>query len=539
MILKGRVLLAALLTLVFCLTAVFPVAAVQPTAKDLVLVAIKNFDLGMNKGFYQKSQGEGTLEVTRFDGSLKEVTGDYSGSTIKYLVQMDDAQKAMKFSYDTAIKGMTHEGAIYLQDDKLILTKDVFLLLQDFGVDAFANSSVSLTEAPEYMYLANPQLEAIWEQMSSYQNGKLPAEYTEMLAFLVEAIPDECFSLSTSKVTMQLDQDNLVNTIVNLLTKMTNESEKVAEIMVNTNTYSYEQMGMDPEEMKREIAAGLASMTVPTREEIQAVTSLIEVNDFTFEYSLIPGGSKTLNVDLGFKAPDGSVEGALGIGVDVAGKSDNLEGSYRLAGQFNAANGPQVDVDYESQFSYTDTVADSDSNVNVNVKDNTTEKLMLDLGLVSDSVSEINTSLILDVPELTADNSADITELIPTTGTSVINVEQAAEPKNFNLVVNGVALETKSGFGKQGEIVVPARAVLEQLGYQVEWVQPNEIQVLSDEQTISLFIDQNSYTVNGAEKTLNEAPGLETGMTMIPLSFITAELNAAIDLAAPNLVITN
>jgi len=537
MILKGRVLLAALLTLIFCLTAVFPVAAVQPTAKDLVLVAIKNFDLGMNKGFYQKSQGEGTLEVTRFDGSLKEVIGDYSGATINYLVQMDDAKKAMLFGYDTNIKGMAHEGVIYLQDDKAIITKDLFLLLQDFGIDAFANSSVSLTEAPEYMYLADPQLEAIWEQTSSYQNGKLPAEYTELLGFLVEAIPDDCFSLSTSKVTMQLDQDDFVNTIVNLLTKMTNESEKVAEILVNTNSYSYEQMGMDPTEMKREIAANLANMTVPSREEIQAITSLIEVKDFTFEYSLIPGGSKTFNADLGFKAPDNSVEGSLGIGVDVAGKSDNLEGSYRLAGQFSATNGPKVDVNYNSQFSYNDTDARSDSTVNVNVKDNTTQELMLDLGLVSDSVSEINTNLALNVPELTADNSMDITELILTTGTS-IKAERVAEP-GFDLVINGVALDAKSGFGKQGEIVVPARLVLEQLGYQVEWVQPNEIQVLSDEQTISLFIDRNTYLVNGTEKKLKEAPGLEAGMTVIPLSFITNELNATIDFAAPNLVITN
>ncbi len=537
MILKGRVLFTALLSLVFCLTAVFPVAAVQPTAKDLVLVAIKNFDLGMDKGFYQKSQGEGTLEVTRFDGSLKKIIGDYSGATIKYLVHLDDAQKAMKFSYDTDIKGMAHEGDIYLQDDKVMLTKDLFLLLQDFGVDAFENSSFSLTEAPEYMYLADPQLEAVWDQMSSYQNGKLPVEYTELLAFLVEVIPDECFSLSTSKVTMRLNQDDLVNTVVNLLTKMTNESERVAEILVSANAYSFEQMGMDPAEMKREIAAGLASMTIPSREEIQAVTSLIEVNDFTYEYSLLPGGPKTFNVDLGFKTPDGLLEGALSIAVDVAGKSDNLEGSYRMAGQFNDSNGPQVDVDYKSEFSYSDTVAHADSTVNVMVKDNTSGELLLDLGLAGGSISEVNTSLALDVPELTADNSLNITALIPTTGTSVTN-EQVVEPPSLDLVVNGVAIEAKSGFGKQGEIAVPARAVLEQLGYRVEWVQPNEIRVLSDEQNISLFIDRKNYTVNGAEKNLYTSSYLEAGRAMVPLSFLTAELNAGIDIAAPNLVIT-
>lgn len=538
LILKGRVLFTALLILVFCLTAVFPVGAVQPTAKDLVLVAIKNFDLGINKGFYEKSTGEANLEVTRFSGSLQEKLGDYSGAKIRFVTQLDDSNKAIKLSYDTDIKGVAHDGDIYLIDDKVILTKDIFNLLQEFGFDPFENRNVSLAEAPEYLYLVDPQFKAVWEQMASYQSQQLPEEYIELLLFMVEAIPDEYFTLSPSKVTIQLDQDGFEETIVNLLTKMKNESDRFAEIIISGNQYSFEQMGIDPAEMKREMASGMENMTVPTREEIRAITSLIEVKDFTFEHSLLPGGPKRFNVDIGFNAPDSSVNGSFNIAVDVAGKQDNLEGSYRMAGKYNDINGPKIDIAYDSKFSYADTVAHSDMIVNVTARDNTTGELMLDLGLVSDSVSRINTSLVLNVPELTSNNSLDITEFIPTPGTSV-TVEQPAE-LNLNLVVNGVNIEAKPGIGKQGELAVPARAVLEQLGYQVEWVEPNEIQVTSDDKAISLFVNQNSLTVNGEEKrSLTTSPYLEAGNAMVPLSFITDQLGAKLDFVERNIVITN
>lgn len=528
-----------MLTLIFCLTAVFPVAAVQPTAKDLVLTAINNFNLGINEGFYQKSRAEGTLELTRFGGSLTESIGDYSGAKLKYAAIMDDSRNAIKLSYDTAIKGIVRKGDIYLQDDKVILTKDFFLLLQDFGVDAFANSSTSLAAVPEYLYLDNPQLQldAVWQQMSSYQNGQLPEEYTELLAFLVEAIPDDCFSLSTSKVTLRLDQDGLVDTIVNLITKVKTESERVADILISLNQYAYQQLGMDPAEMKQEMAAGMESITVPSREQIEAITSFVEVNDFTCEYSLLPGGPKTLNVDIGFKAPDGSADGVFAIAVNVAGKKDNLKGSYGIDGQLNIVNGPNIEIACNSNFSYTATAALSDTSIDLAARDNSTGKLLLDLGMVDNSVTRIATNLDLDIPKLTANNSLDISELIPTPGVSVEVVRPVAP--DFNLVVNGTAIEAKPGIGSQGELTLPARAVLEQLGYQVQWVQPNELRLLNSEQTICLYIDQINYTVNNVAKTLSAPPCMEAGTAMIPLSFINSELGAEIDFIDRSLVITN
>ena len=523
---KRRALITALLILVFCLTAVFPIGAAQPTAKDLVLSAVKNMDLGINKGFYEKSKGEANLEITKFSGSLKDELGDYSGAKLRFFVELDDSQDAMKLSYATDINDIARDGDIYLQDDKVILTKDFFYLLQDFGLDVFEENNVSPAEVPEYLYLVNPQLRSTWEQMASYQNQQLPEEYTELLLFMVEAIPDEYFSLSPSKVTIEFDKDGLVDTIVNLLTKLTNESERAAEILVNLNQSSFEQMGMDPEEIKQEMVSSMENMTVPTREEIQAITSFIELNDFTFEYSLIPGGPKSFDVDMGFNTPDGSVNGDFNIAVDITGKQDNLESSYRMAGKFNDTNGMAIDFSCDSDSRYTDTVGTSDMIINVTAKDNKTGELALDLGLAGDSVSEIDTGLVLDLPELTPENSLDLMEFIPTPERQV-TVERPKE-MDLSLKVNGVALEAKPATGKQGEMMVPARAALEQLGYKVMWVEPNELQILNDDKTISMYMDQNRFTVNGVENVITTPPGMKAGGAMIPLSFIATELGAEI-----------
>jgi len=532
---RGRAFLTALLTLVFCLTAVFPVGAAQPTAKDLVLNAVKNFDLGINQGFYEQSYGEANITVTRFGGSLSEVLGDYSGSKIRLFMTLDDSQKAMKLSYNTDIKGLARGGEVYILDDKIVLTKDLFYLLQDFGVDVFEHSDFSLAEAPKYLYLTDPQFKAVWEQLADYQNRQLPEEYTELLLFLVEAIPDECFRLSPAKVTIQLDQDGLVNTIINLLTKMNNESERFAEIMVGANRHSFEQMGMDPEEMKREMADSMKDMPVPTREEVQAVMSLVEVKDFTFEYSLLPGGPKKFNVDLGFNAPDDSAKGSLAFSMDMAGKQNNLQGSYRLAGGFSAVDGPGIDFAYDGKSSYADTVAHSEFVVNMVARDNKTGDLMLDFGLTGDSVSKVDPNLDLDVPVLASENSVDITEVI-TMGPAVTN--EPMEP-DLRLVVNGVELKAKAGIGKQGELVVPARAVLEQLGCEVIWVEPDEVRIVADDEIISLFINQNRFTVNGAERRLTVPPFVEAGTAMVPLEFVIDHIGAGLTFADRSLVITN
>ncbi|MDD3654411.1 MAG: copper amine oxidase N-terminal domain-containing protein [Desulfotomaculaceae bacterium] len=526
------------LALVLCFSVVFGAKAAQPTAKDLVMASINNFNLGFDKGFYEKCQDVTNLTITEFDGSLTKELGQVKGSSTEFISQLDASKNAIKVSYTTNATGSQHSGDFYLTDDKIIFTKDFFLLLKEFGLDAFENNPDLLEQSPEYLYLSNEQLKSLWEQMLSYQNQELPQEYKDFLLFLVETIPDEYFSLSTSKVTMTLDQDGLEEVIYNLLTKIKDEKERAADLVINLNKYSYEQMGINPEQMRQEIIAGIDKMPVMSREQIKLVSSYVEVKDFTYEASILPGGPKSFKLDLGFNTPDGSVTGQFAAVVDTAGNQENMKGSYDISGSFNNLNGPQVDFSMIASYNYKSEVADSDINIKAVAKNNTTGELLLNLGATAKSTAKVDHSLVVSVPQLDASNSADLKALFPELQQTL--APPVAGATDLQLVVNGNAIETDVNPAIVGsEFVVPARAVLEALGCSVEWVEPNEVHINAGDKTILIIINSKNYEVNGLEKALSAPAYLEADRTMIPASFLFEEFNTDIKLMNNVVFITN
>lgn len=527
--LKRKFLLSAVLVLVLCFSVVLATNAAQPTAKDLILLNISNFDLGINKGFYEKSQDVTSIKISEFDGSLTKELSQVKGASIDLLTQVDASQNVIKIGYNTDITGHTHSGSIYLKDNKVILTKDIFLLLKELGLDVFKDNPALLEQSNEYLCLSDEQLKSIWEQMTSYQNQQLPEEYKELLIFLVEAIPDQYFSLSTGKVTLKLDQNGLEDVIYNLLTKVKDEKERVAGIVIGLNKYNFEQMGINPEQLKQEIITSIDTMPVITREQIKLFSYFVEVKDFTYEAALLPGGPKKFHMDLGFKAPDGSAEGQFALVTNSVGAKDDLKESYSVSGGFNAINGPQFDFSLNGLTNYEAKAVYSDSTIKAAAKDNSTGELLLNLHATVNSTTKVDQQITVNTPELNASNSTDITTLIP---------KQAEAPTK--VVVNGNTLEAelKPFIKDNAQIMVPARAVLEELGCEVDWYDPGELHITAGDKVISVFINERSYQVNGLGKTLSVPACLEEGITMIPVSFLVEELGTSIELVNGTVVIT-
>jgi hypothetical protein len=85
-----KTLLNVLLALLLCFSVVMSTSAAQPTAKDLVIAGIKNFDLGVDKGFYEKSEDVTSIKITEFDGSITKELGQFKGASIDLLSQLDN-----------------------------------------------------------------------------------------------------------------------------------------------------------------------------------------------------------------------------------------------------------------------------------------------------------------------------------------------------------------------------------------------------------------------------------------------------------------
>ncbi len=516
--LTRKSILSIVLALVLCFVAVVAVEAAQPTAKDLMLEGIENFNLGVSKGYYEKSRDETTLKVTQLDGSLAKDWTFLKGTTIDFLSLLDADNNAIKISYSTDIRGNNYKGDIYLKDDKVVLTRDLFSLLQEFGLDVSKDNPALLER--EYLYLSDEQIKSVWEQMPIYQNQQLPREYKELLLFLVEAIPERYFSQSGDKITLRLDQDGVAEFIYNLLVKVKAEKERAAGIIMDLSKYSYQQIGVTPEQMKQEIISGFDNIPVVSLEQIKLFKNYVDVKDFTYEASLSPGGPRSLNINLGFKVPDGSMNGQFVIAYQGTGNEDDLQGSYNFLVDFNAQEGPQFGFALDCVYNYEGQVAYADTAFKVAVKDNAKGELLLDLGATAKSVTKVDYSLVVNTPVLNDANSIDITPLIqgPAQG-------MPGNEAGLQIIVNGKVLTTGVPFSVKdnGETMVPARAVLEALGYEVKWIEPNEMQVTAGDKTISVFIGATSYKVNGVDKALSVPAYLEAGNTMISVSLISDE----------------
>ncbi|WP_066634048.1 copper amine oxidase N-terminal domain-containing protein [Desulfolucanica intricata] len=526
---KKKNLLIVAIALLFCFSIVFATGAAQPAAKDLVLAKIKDFKFEVDKGFYEKSLDESHFTITKFDGSVKNNLGDYAGTKIDLLSYMDIPNNTIKIDYVTNIKGQAHKGEVYLAGDKIILTKDILNLLKELGLDVFKDNPV-LEQSPQYLYIADAQLKSIWEQIAGYQNQQLPEEYKELLLFLVEAIPDKYFSISPGKVTLKLDQEGLVDVAANLLEKVKNEPERVADILVGLNKYNTSLAGApSPEEMKNQIISGIKSTTFPTREELQIISNFVEIKDFIYEASLLPGGAKKFNMDINIKTPGNTAGGQFLVTVNSKGNQDNLEGSFIIKGNYTDPKGPEFALDISSKYNYRGPIANAGTNVFVKAKDNATGELLLDLGVIGNSVTKVDNSLVLNAPELTADNSLDITTLIRNAG---------AANGELNLIVNDNNIDTPAKPSvKEGQMMLPLRAVAEALGYEVQWIDPNEVRITGGDNLIILLINEKSYQVNGVEKTIDIPAYLNEGFTMAPISFISTELGAKVEFASGAVII--
>ncbi|MCT4662881.1 MAG: stalk domain-containing protein [Tissierellales bacterium] len=97
-----------------------------------------------------------------------------------------------------------------------------------------------------------------------------------------------------------------------------------------------------------------------------------------------------------------------------------------------------------------------------------------------------------------------------------------------NLFVNGEHIETSvSSKIENGRTLVPLRAIAEALGAEVSWNQENQtIKLAEDSKNIELKIGKKTALVNGESVSLEIAPKVESGTTLVPVRFVAENLDS-------------
>ncbi|WP_281887025.1 N-acetylmuramoyl-L-alanine amidase [Paenibacillus sp. YYML68] len=106
----------------------------------------------------------------------------------------------------------------------------------------------------------------------------------------------------------------------------------------------------------------------------------------------------------------------------------------------------------------------------------------------------------------------------------------AAETKPIQLFLNGKQLNPEVAPRiVNGNTIVPVRIIAESAGAKVSWDEKQrKVTVLQGEQTVQLFIDKTTAYVNGKSYTLEAAPVIVDGSTLLPLRFVVEQLNTKV-----------
>lgn len=118
---------------------------------------------------------------------------------------------------------------------------------------------------------------------------------------------------------------------------------------------------------------------------------------------------------------------------------------------------------------------------------------------------------------------------------------------NPNMTVNGTVMEIDPGRGtspviSEGRTLLPARAVAQQMGASVLWNEAGRtVTVSGNADTVVFTLDSCTAVVNGTVQTLDAAPKIIGGRTMIPVRFFAEILGYRVtwDEAKRTVTVTN
>lgn len=520
---KTKIILVMICLFLFVGAAYSISSASSPTAKQMLINKLQSPDAFPVKGFYEKASGNASYEVKTIDGSLVSDmfnAVDFSGTKLDIAYKLDSLAKKMEMNYNLFFNKESYEGDFFIDNDKLIFTTEALSKLGEFNPAAGGAGSY-----PPYAYLSDSQFGQVWEQIAEYKEQTIPPELKNLIIFFVEALPDKYFavSLTSQKVTFGIDQKGFEDILFSVFQKIKGEKERFASLMADYAVL------MDPtgdkeiiyREMLGSLAQSITSGDYPDSPEKMAeiLTELSKVfvlENLTHEISILSAGQSRLLAKASFGAQK---EYSLEASAVFNETRDELNGTYDLTiTSSRAAQKYVVDGRLNGSFKQTSVKQDHNGLFDITVKD-LNGLSILDLSLQMDSSATVDEGVIINIPELNAYNSVDISAISAGYRSDVVKVYVDGKLVSFDV----------HPFILDGRTMVPVRNVAETLQCQVNWVEPDQINIQSGDNHIIMYIGKNTYTVNGVEKVLDVPPFIKDGKrTVVPIRFVAEELGCRV-----------
>ncbi len=527
---KTRYFLLAL-TVILCLGVVFSASAAQLTAKQMMIDRLQSADLIPAGDINKTASGTAYYQIKALSGALAETmdpVAKLAGADLQLDYKLDSPENKMAINYLVNYDGGKYSGGMFMDNGRFIMTTELLSLLNNMQSGVMPAGQ----ELPPYVYMDDQAYSTMWTNINSGQY--LPAELTELMVFFVEAVPEEYFavSLANQQVSFVLDQDGFENVTLAVLKKVANEKERFAALVADYLVMSGgQQQAADVirDEIMNSIEQSVNDGSYPdTAAEVKdMMAGIITLKELKYEASMLSPGQHSFNMtlDLG-GGPEFS--GQLVVKADYTSGKDLCNGTYTV--DFKADMGTEslsVTGVMQGEFNQTGVSSLGNDTIKVNVQDYSTGTTMLDLLIEGYAEAEADPNVQVDVPAMTPANSLDLMQMV---------VDPPVPPITSNtptVLLNGVPVifdvdpyivELENG----GRTFVPLRALAEALGCEVDWVAPDQINIMRGDNTINMFINKTVYSVNGVEKRLDAPPSIKGDRTMVPLRFVAEELGCTV-----------
>lgn len=514
---KRHFLLSIFLCLVFCLAlSNSAFGETQTSAKQLFLTDLKKDGIVVTGLPFKLSSGTSVIELKKFESNepgSEIVKRLLTGAALKFDTKIDNPAEKLAAKYTLTLGQQDCNGSIYMDSDKLILSTEFMDFFKNLYVAAPIDSTL-----PRYVYFTDMADTGIWDSLGQTE---LSPAWQEMLVFIFEAVPEQYYKLShfDDKVILHIDRNGLPEVIRALMLKALAEQERFAGLGADIMT------SFDPAVSKEEAGQDILEALQDLQELMDTPDSpdkMLEMMgeelafDLVMESSLLPAGQDKCLLRFGIDDPEFSTN--INIESAAQGSKKNLKGTASVslsvsdkAGDFGAG------VKMKQDFNLTTAQYRTNSIIDFNFSEISDEEKYLRLSLKITDHYKPEKSITISIPELTPANSKNLS--IPEEG-----YIPAPPHEGMQVVLDGEVISFDADpFIKEGRTVVPLRSLAEKLGFTVTWSEPNQIILNNEDTTITMFLGEQVYTVNGIQKHMDISPFETGGRTMVPVRFMAEE----------------
>lgn len=349
--------------------------------------------------------------------------------------------------------------------------------------------------------------------------------------------------MAEQKVIFEIDDSGLYDIIYACYEKIQKEPERFAGICAAIATFN--NPTQDPAELKKEIMDGIAKSINAEKpgspEELaKKIDSPLALTKLRCEFPMLPGRENKITAVIDARK-GAALAGQASLNIAFSSIKDSAKGNYQLDFSFKGTEDePEVHGNMAAKFEQTAKTATSNGTFTVSAKQGGIT--MLDLALALQSSEKADSSVTVDVPRLTPENSKNMDEMKKDAMKTDEVALQDTVTGHINVFIDGnqVKFTEEPYMNNDKRTMVPLMDLAMELGCKTEEPKPGQITLQRQDKTIILHVNQKQYSVNETIKEMECAPELKGQTTFAPLRFIAEALdcNVSYDIKTNSIHIT-